>query len=725
MSRRFRLLAPSLALLLLLPAAYRAWAQPDRRGNDRDDEEEEEEEEDRGGDEEVLEETPEVDAEGIPSGYRKIENVDVTTGMRDDTFWTVEVGDDGTIYVGTMEGRSYISKDGGTTWSESWVLPEVKSLFQFVGQTMFLGKVRSDNAMHPVQLRPFRSDARTGIIPSFFGRRASAAGDYSESIGGGTLALDQPTGVVGGFGVVPGSPRDEVWTQSQLARLDPGVTLGAALSARAPRLSILLGVRGRPIANISLQRLLLTIAQRVTEVRRIVPDPKNRMHLMAATWYGLYQSYDGGVSWVRTFSGMTISERGIYDIVFDPNVANRVYMGTQRGLFISDNNGDGWKKSTVVPEILVKKIAIDPKDPKKIYIAGLGGVFRSNDGLRSVSVSYFSAIPRWNDVFWITMDPNDPEIAYLGTGAGLVKTEKLSTSTVRDWHFLKPMRLENLVTQWVYTCSKHKGHLYTGTRADLHTINYGANGPDSYILESWNAGEDWRVLAALKSAGDLRWFMPDPRNPDEVWVAFSRSLHHIKRLPDSASAEPVVQGTLVHPEDPSLGQLLDAALKYHELDVGSYQRNLDKLRLGNWLPSRLNIQFKYHRIRGGGVQDDIQFADDRYRVGARARELRIMAFATWRLPDIWYEPKSITMQRIRELTMNDEVRNRIYTVIQRNYGELQRLKARRIAARRTGAKRDLYTRAVEQVRLEQLEAMVDLTSGGYLTKWKKKRKQER
>ncbi len=75
--------------------------------------------------------------------------------------------------------------------------------------------------------------------------------------------------------------------------------------------------------------------------------------------------------------------------------------------------------------------------------------------------------------------------------------------------------------------------------------------------------------------------------------------------------------------------------------------------------------------------------------------------------------------------MNDEVRNRVITVVQRNYGELQRLKARRIAARRTGAKRDLYTRAVEQVRLEQLETMVDLTSGGYLTKWKKKRKQER
>ena len=716
MSRRFRLLAPWLALLLL--AAPRSWAQGDRRADDEEDADDGEADADEEGEEdEPLEESPDLDDEGIPSGYRKVENIDVTTGMRDDTFWTIEVGADGTIYVGTMEGRSYISKDGGTTWSESWVLPEVKSLFQFVGQTMFLGKVRSDNTHRADFVRHFKIGQ---VLAPRFGRPG-----YSTGIGAGTPDLEQTVAPNSVGGLIPTSPRPTVVAQSQQAALDPGVVLGAALSARAPRLSILLGVRGRPIANISLQRLLLTIAQRITEVRRIVPDPKNPMHLIAATWYGLYQSYDGGVSWVRTFSGMTISERGIYDIVFDPSVPNRVYMGTQRGLFISDNNGDGWRKSTVVPEILVKKIALDPKDPKKIYVAGLGGVFRSNDGLQSVSVSYFSAIPRWNDVFWITIDPNDPETAYLGTGAGLVKTEKLSTSTVRDWQFLKPMRLENLVTQWVYTCSKHKGHLYTGTRADLHTINYGANGPESYILESWNAGEDWRVLAALKTAGDLRWFMPDPRNPDEVWIAYSRSLHHIKRLPDSAAAKPVFGGDPVHPGDPSLGHLLDAALEHHELGVGPYQKNLDKLRMGNWVPTRFNVQLSWVRVRGGAVQDDIQFADDRYRVGVSARELRIMGFATWRLPDIWYEPKSVTMQRIRELTMNDEVRNRIYTVIQRNYGELQRLKARQIAARRTGVKRDLYTRAVEQVRLEQLEAMVDLTSGGYLTKWYKKRKQGR
>ncbi len=715
MRRRFRLLAP-LAALLLLPTG-KVLAQP---GEDQDEDEKDDKGEKTGADEEeALEEGPALDAEGIPSGYRKFEIVDVTTGMRDDTFWTIEAGTDGTIYVGTMEGRSYISKDSGTTWSESWVLPEMKSLYAFVGQTMLLGKVRSDNAHMAL-----RMDPPPGGTINVLSHGSSGA----DRIGGGfPLPGDTPVSTL-----TPGwhsdpDPwmTDHVTAEAAGASGNIGVTLGAALSARAPRLSILLGVRGRPIPNISLQRLLLDRANRITEVRRMIPDPKDKEHIFAATWYGLYQSYDGGVSWVRTFAGLTPADRGIYDIVFDPTKPGRVYMGTQRGLFVSDNNGDGWTKSTIVPEILVKKIAIDPKDPKKIYIAGLGGVFRSNDGLQSVSLAYFSGIPRWNDVFWISIDPNEPETAYLGTGAGLVKTEKLSTSTVRDWHFLKPLRLENLVTQWVYTCSKHKGHLYTGTRADLTTINYGANGPDSYILESWNAGEDWRVIASNRTAGDLRWFMADPRDPDQLWIAFSRALLVVRRLPDSATAKPVAQGAPVFPDDPSLGQVLDAALKYHQLDVGSYQANLDKMRTGNWLPTRFNILFGWWRWRGGDVLDDFQFADDRYRLAFTSREWRIMGVAAWRLPDIWYEHKAVTMQRVRELTMNDEVRNRIYTVIERNYGEIQRLKARRAAARRERSKLDLYTRAVEHVRLEQLEAMVDLTSGGYLTEWKKKRKQER
>src|SRR5262249_14120797 len=83
-----------------------------------------------------------VNEQGIPAACQRFEAVDHTYGIRDDTFWALEIGPDGTMYVGTLEGRSYISHDGAATWNESWVVPEVKEVFGFAGQTMLLGSIR-------------------------------------------------------------------------------------------------------------------------------------------------------------------------------------------------------------------------------------------------------------------------------------------------------------------------------------------------------------------------------------------------------------------------------------------------------------------------------------------------------------------------------------------------------------------------------------------------------
>lgn len=672
------------------------------------------------------------DADGVPVGYRRVEKLDLTIGMRDDSFLSIELDENGRVYVGTFEGRAYTSTDNGTTWAESWVIPETKSFYGFPGQRMFLGSLRSDDT---VRAQTINTAPAIGSPAHNWG--LSSLGDGIQQFAGdnGRVLSDGPAteraGITNPYGVgrLTSAPASSIVTDAypgaispyaegaRMATEAPGAVLGAALSARAPRLSLLLTIKRRPIANISLQRLLLSVALRLNEVRRIIPDPSNPQHLLAATWYGQYTSYDGGVSWVRAFPGLTAAERGIYDIVFDPSDPNRVYMGTGRGLFISDDAGESWTKSTSVPEIMVKKVAVDPKNRNNVYVAGLGGVFRSNDRLQTVSLSYYSSLFRWNDVFWIAIDPNDSDTAYLGTGAGLVRTTNLRDSSPDDWQFLKPMRLENLVTPVVRACSRHPGHIYAMTRADLPTINYGANGPESMVIESWNAGEDWRVLSSLRTAGDVQYFTLDPRDPDQVWIAFSRSIVRVKRLPEDAELIPVAETGQVLADWPTVGQVLEAALKYHQVDVGSYQRNLDRLRKANWAPNRLNVSFFAANSNAGATHDDLQFAFERYLAAVARNEWRIMAFATWRLPDLVYQHNTVAMQRVRVLMMNDEVRNRIYTVVQRNYGELQRL----IARQRAGVERDLYTRAVEQSRREMLEAMIDLVSGGYLTKWKQDR----
>src|SRR5262249_51868858 len=150
------------------------------------------------------------------------------------------------------------------------------------------------------------------------------------------------------------------------------------------------------------------------------------------------------------------------------------------------------------------------------------------------------------------------------TGAGLVATENLRNSTAKDWQFKKPTRLEGLVIQVVRICNHHPHHIYVMTRADLPQINYGANGPESYLLESWDDGENWRGAGGARTVGDIRWFALDRRDPDEPWVEFSRALVQIKRVPaDRPAAAPIDETVRPMPDEPSLGQVVDAALKFN------------------------------------------------------------------------------------------------------------------------------------------------------------------
>jgi hypothetical protein len=164
-----------------------------------------------------------------------------------------------------------------------------------------------------------------------------------------------------------------------------------------------------------------------------------------------------------------------------------------------------------------------------------------------------------------------------------------------------------------------------------------------------------------------------------------------------------------------MGAVLDAALVHHGLDPAAYQDGLDRLRWRSWVPDRLTFSLIAGWHGHGRTQDDAQFADDRYLANGDYGEWRAMAWASWRLPSLAYDHDAVAMQRLRVQGMGDEVRGRIVYTIHRYYGELQRLRAR--AAAEPG--RDLRTRAMERVRIEQLEAVVDLASGGYLSKQRK------
>lgn len=89
----------------------------------------------------------------------------------------------------------------------------------------------------------------------------------------------------------------------------------------------------------------------------------------------LYKSTNGGTSWkdvTKTLQGH------VYEIVFDPKVANRVFVVTSDGIFRTTNGGTSW--SRLRDDWSQRALVFHPTKKDTLYLGGSQGVFVSADG---------------------------------------------------------------------------------------------------------------------------------------------------------------------------------------------------------------------------------------------------------------------------------------------------------------------------------------------------------
>jgi hypothetical protein len=624
----------------------------------------------------------------IPPEAERFEISDVTTTMRADNFsaLAVDPADGKTAYVGTDQGRIYKTTDGGRTWNESTVLPERKLLWQAPGATIYFGGLRG------------ASGYETGEVNEF---------ELSPRIGTGDPRV--PSELEGlGF---PDHPSDPLEDASASASGGGGGLLGVGLSARSPRLSLLSASRGRPVPTLNRFRFLNDRGQRATRIITIAVDPENRRSVFAATADGLYHSRDAGESWSRSFAGLTPAERLALIIAIRPGDQFMI-LGTGNGAYSSTDQGDNWAKITTVGGF-VNQVAFDTKDGKYVYLATSGGVLRSVDRGASFQPIYYSTLPAENDVRWMTLDPFDPETAYIGTNRGAFVSHDLHAAFV-TWQALEGMQSVLQVLR-IGACSTHKNHLYAMTRIDLTTINYGAPGPESAIIESWDAGKSWRPLFTGMSDGAAEAMAIAPDDPDQLWIAWSTAVHRLARIDPAADtrAARIRRGEPM----PAMGDVIKAALRYQGVELDDYTDMIHRPKFWNILPRTVTVTGTWQQFTRGGTQDDAQFAQGRYFDARDVRGWAVVVWASWNLPDLVYTPTSVAMLRQREQILDDELRRRITETVERSYVE-----AERIRAELATTKLDTKTEVLYRLRLEQLEAVVDLTSGGYLNRWHEKQR---
>jgi photosystem II stability/assembly factor-like uncharacterized protein len=267
---------------------------------------------------------------------------------------------------------------------------------------------------------------------------------------------------------------------------------------------------------------------------------------------GVWKSTDYGRTWNPIFDGQGTQSIGA--IAVAPSNSDVLYVASGEGLHRPDLSvGDGIYKSTDAGRTWshlglqagqqIPALAIDPRDPNRLFAAVLGhpygpneerGIYRSVDG----GVSWKKVLSKSPNIGGsdVTLDPVDPNIVYAslwesrlgpwedgnqydGAGGGLFK----STDGGETWKQLKKGLPDDLSHIQIAIAPSDPKRIYA-TISTTKPSGY-ANGAGVGFYRSDDAGESWYSAtddprpAEKIGGGDLPIAKVDPRNPDVVYSA--------------------------------------------------------------------------------------------------------------------------------------------------------------------------------------------------------------
>ncbi len=162
-------------------------------------------------------------------------------------------------------------------------------------------------------------------------------------------------------------------------------------------------------------------------VYALAVHPRNPRILYAGTEaWGVFKSVDGGATWRSSNAGLGTGSPDVWirALVIDPRDPDNIYAASLsgRGVFRSENGGRSWAPASQgLPRAGagfhgIDSLILDPRSPRTLYAGSLGGVFRSTNGGRTWTPRR-SGLPAGRTISALALD-RSTGVLYAGGGLG-------------------------------------------------------------------------------------------------------------------------------------------------------------------------------------------------------------------------------------------------------------------------------------------------------------------
>jgi photosystem II stability/assembly factor-like uncharacterized protein len=252
-------------------------------------------------------------------------------------------------------------------------------------------------------------------------------------------------------------------------------------------------------------------------------DPQNPDIVYASTWEfrrlpylfssggtgsGMYKSVDGGKTWKELSNGLPPKPFGRIAFALAPSAPNNlvaIVESNETGLYISADGGETWKKQSAILNVVARPfyfstIAIDPKDPKRVYRPAYSFSY-SVDGGYSFAEASTEGVAVHADHHALWINPNNTNQLYLGTDGGVY----YSLDKGATWFFAHNLP----VGQFYHVALDNK---------QPYNIMGGLQDNGSWIAPSSAPGglnnSHWLTI----NGGDGFWVVPDNIDPDIIYA---------------------------------------------------------------------------------------------------------------------------------------------------------------------------------------------------------------